>query len=82
MLQLAKMQQIYRRRLQAKKIGQNISLAVTRCTYFDLGRVKMAKNGLYLRTVRDFDTISLANMWEMCWGRCKNVANLSEQVLG
>ena len=28
----------------------------------DLGRLKMAKNGLYLRTVHDIDTISLAKM--------------------
>ena len=33
--------------------------------YFDLGRVKMAKNGLYLTTVGDFHIISLAKMWEI-----------------
>ncbi len=30
--------------------------------------LKMAKNGLYLKTVQDIDTISLAKMWQMLWG--------------
>ena len=35
--------------------------------YFDLCWVKMAKNGPNLRTVGDFDMISLAKMWEIYW---------------